>query len=76
MKDVSQEAISDIQTGIRISWMRQEKAVIRKTVMHSEYINMINFSSSFDSKWGNYDIDNIDPAEWEMDDQEDGEKEN
>ncbi len=53
----------------------RREAVIRKAVKRSDYINMVNFASSFDSKWGDYDIDKIDPAEWEMDDQEDVEKE-
>lgn len=65
--------------SVRVSGQKQtedvtarREAVIRKAVRRSDYINMITFASSFDNKWGDYDIDKIDPAEWEMDDQEEG----
>jgi len=53
----------------------RREAVIRKAVKRSDYINMVTFASSFDSKWGDYDIDKIDPSEWGLDDQADAEKE-
>ena len=75
--------IGDIQRvkilSVRVSEQKQtedvtarREAVIRKAVKRSDYINMVTFASSFDSKWGDYDIDKIDPAEWEMDDQGEG----
>jgi len=45
----------------------RREAVIRKAVQRSDYINMVNFANSFDSKWGDYDVDKLDPAEWGQD---------
>lgn len=48
---------------------RREK-VIRKAVQHSDYVNTIIFAGSFSSKWGDYDIDHLDPAQWGQDESE------
>lgn len=55
---------------------RREK-VIRKAVQHSDYVNTIIFAGSFSSKWGDYDIDKLDPAQWgqDEDEKEEGQKE-
>ena len=45
----------------------RREEIIRKAVQRSDYINMVNFANSFDSKWGDYDIDKLDPAEWGLD---------
>lgn len=42
---------------------RREK-VIRKAVQHSDYVNAMIFAGSVNSKWGDYDIDKLDPAQW------------
>ena len=53
----------------------RREAVIRKAVRHSDYVNMVIFASSVNNKWGDYDIDKIDPAEWDSEDPDQAKKE-
>jgi len=39
--------------------------LMRKVRKHSDHINAVMFSSSVNGKWGDYDIDSIDPDQWE-----------
>jgi len=45
----------------------RREAVIRKALKHSDYVNALTFATSVDSKWGDYDIDSLDPAQWDPD---------
>jgi len=45
----------------------RREAVFRKALKHSDYVNALNFSTSVNSKWGDYDIDSLDPDQWEPD---------
>jgi hypothetical protein len=42
----------------------RRKAVLRQAVDHSDYINAMIFASSVNNKWGDYDVEGLDPAEW------------
>lgn len=78
--------VGDIQRvkilSVRVSDRKQtqdvavrREAVIRKAVRHSDYVNMVIFASSVNNKWGDYDIDKIDPAEWDPEEPDEGKKE-
>ena len=41
--------------------------LMRKVRNQAEHINAVMFSSSVNGKWGDYDIDSIDPDQWEED---------
>ena len=43
----------------------RREAVIRKALKHSDYVNALTFATSVNSKWGDYDIDSLDPDQWE-----------
>jgi hypothetical protein len=45
----------------------RREAVIRKALNHSDYVNALTFATSVNSKWGDYDIDSLDPEQWELD---------
>jgi hypothetical protein len=45
----------------------RREAVIRKALKHSDYVNALTFATSVNSKWGDYDIDSLDPEQWEPD---------
>jgi hypothetical protein len=50
----------------------RRKAAIRKAIQHSDYVNAMIFAGAVNSKWGDYDIDKLDPAQWgKVDDEED-----
>ena len=42
----------------------RREAVIRKAVLHSDYVNALTFATSVNGKWGDYDIDSLDPDQW------------
>jgi hypothetical protein len=42
----------------------RREAVIRKAVLHSDYVNALTFATSVNGKWGDYDIDGLDPDQW------------
>jgi hypothetical protein len=42
----------------------RREAVMRKALMHSDYVNALTFATSVNSKWGDYDIDSLDPDQW------------
>jgi len=46
----------------------RRQAVIDKAVKHSDYVNAMIFAGAFSSKWGDYDIDKVNPLQWETDD--------
>jgi hypothetical protein len=41
--------------------------LMRKVRNQAEHINAVMFSSSVNGKWGDYDIDSINPDQWEED---------
>jgi len=43
----------------------RRKATLDKAVKHSDYVNTLIFAGAVNSKWGDYDIDKLDPAQWE-----------
>lgn len=45
----------------------RREAVMRKALKHSDYVNALTFATSVNSKWGDYDIDSLDPEQWELD---------
>ena len=45
----------------------RREAVIRKALKHSDYVNALTFATSVNSKWGDYDIDSLDPEQWNAD---------
>jgi len=40
----------------------RREAVMRKALNHSDYVNALNFATSVNSKWGDYDIK---PEQWD-----------
>lgn len=42
----------------------RRKAVLRQAVDHSDYINAMIFASSVNNKWGDYDVEGLDPDQW------------
>ena len=46
----------------------RRQAVVDKAVKHLDYVNAMIFAGAFNSKWGDYDIDKVDPSQWEMGD--------
>lgn len=42
----------------------RRKAAIRKAIQYSDYVNAMIFAGAVNSKWGDYDIDKLDPAQW------------
>ena len=42
----------------------RREAVIRKALKHADYVNALTFATSVNSKWGDYDIDSLDPDQW------------
>lgn len=46
----------------------RRQAVVDKAVKHSDYVNAMIFAGAFNSKWGDYDIDKVDPSQWETGD--------
>jgi hypothetical protein len=42
----------------------RRKAVLRKAIDHSDYINAMIFASSVNNKWGDYDVEGLDPDQW------------
>ncbi len=56
-------ALSDkIQTENVIS---RRESLMRKALNHSDYVNALIFATSVNSKWGDYDIDSLDPEQWD-----------
>lgn len=49
----------------------RRKAALRKAIQHSDYVNAMIFAGAVNSKWGDYDIDKLDPAQWGQDEKED-----
>lgn len=45
----------------------RREALFRKARNHSDYVNALTFATSVNSKWGDYDIDSLDPEQWEED---------
>jgi hypothetical protein len=43
----------------------RREAVMRKALKHSDYVNALTFATSVNSKWGDYDIDSLDPDQWD-----------
>jgi hypothetical protein len=41
----------------------RREAVMRKALKHSDYVNALNFATSVNSKWGDYDIA---PEQWDV----------
>jgi hypothetical protein len=46
----------------------RREAVMRKALKHSDYVNALTFATSVNSKWGDYDIDSLDPDQWTIED--------
>ncbi|MFH2039000.1 MAG: hypothetical protein ABIJ65_06140 [Chloroflexota bacterium] len=42
----------------------RRKTLMRKALDHSDYVNALIFATSVNSKWGDYDIDSLDPEQW------------
>ncbi len=42
----------------------RRKAVIRDAVNKSDFINAMIFASAVNTKWGDYDVDGLDPTTW------------
>jgi hypothetical protein len=45
----------------------RREAVNQKAVKHSDSVNAMIFAGAVNSKWGDYDFDKLDPAQWETD---------
>lgn len=45
----------------------RREAVMRKALKHSDFVNALTFATSVNSKWGDYDIDSLDPEQWDTD---------
>jgi hypothetical protein len=45
----------------------RRQATLDQAVKHSDYVNTLIFAGAVNSKWGDYDIDKLDPAQWETD---------
>ncbi len=43
----------------------RRQATIDQAVKQSDYVNAMIFAGSVNSKWGDYDIDKLDPSQWE-----------
>jgi hypothetical protein len=43
----------------------RRQAIMRKALKHSDYVNALTFATSVNSKWGDYDIDSLDPEQWD-----------
>jgi hypothetical protein len=48
----------------------RREALNQKAVKHSDSVNAMIFSGAVNSKWGDYDFDKLDPAQWETDESE------
>jgi hypothetical protein len=57
-------------TGQAETAAAQRQAALARAVKHSDYVNAMIFAGAVNSKWGDYDIDKLDPSQWET-----GEKE-
>jgi hypothetical protein len=55
-------SVSERTQGENVAARR--KAVLRQAVDHSDYINAMIFASSVNNKWGDYDVEGLDPAQW------------
>lgn len=53
----------------------RRQATHDQAVKHSDYVNAMIFAGAFNSKWGGYDIDKVDPSQWETDDKNAAKKE-
>jgi hypothetical protein len=42
----------------------RRETLMRKALNHSDYVNALIFATSVNSKWGDYDIDSLDPEQW------------
>jgi len=42
----------------------RRETLMRKALDHSDYVNALIFATSVNSKWGDYDIDSLDPEQW------------
>lgn len=45
----------------------RRQAAIEEAIKHSDYVNAMIFAGAVNSKWGDYDIDKLDPSQWETD---------
>jgi hypothetical protein len=65
--DLQQVRIIAIQPGTQKpdkTVTARRKAAVRKAIQHSDYVNAMIFAGAVNSKWGDYDIDKLDPAQW------------
>lgn len=62
VKILSIQASGQIQTE-DVEARRQ--ATLDQAVKHSDYVNTLIFAGAVNSKWGDYDIDKLDPSQWE-----------
>jgi hypothetical protein len=62
VKIISVQASGQMQTE-DVAARRQ--ATLDQAVKHSDYVNAMIFAGAVNSKWGDYDIDKLDPAQWE-----------
>jgi len=53
----------------------RRQATHDQAVKHSDYVNAMIFAGAFNSKWGGYDIDKVDPSQWETNDKNTPKKE-
>jgi hypothetical protein len=67
VKIISVQASGQVQTE-DVAARRQ--ATLDKAIKHSDYVNAMIFAGAVNSKWGDYDIDKLDPSQWETDEKE------
>ena len=61
-------SISDQAQSENVAARRE--ALMRKARSHSDHVNALTFATSVNSKWGDYDIDSLDPKQWETDEKD------
>ena len=71
VKIISVQASGQTQTE-DVAARRQ--ATLDKAIKHSDYVNAMIFAGAFNSKWGDYDIDKLDPSQWDADEKDKPEK--